>query len=182
MIRTTLEAFPIMETPIIKKETKRETMITSNKRRDTDRRLTNLIMLIEDNLDHAELIMRTTEEQPIPNEVRHFADGQSALDYLFRRNNFSDPVSSPRPKVILLDLHLPGMDGIEILRIIKSSDELRIIPVVILTTSFSETDITRAYGSHVNSYLVKPVGGEAFQELMHNLCYYWLGNNRCLES
>ena len=144
--------------------------------------LTNLIMLIEDNMDHAELIIRTIEEHPIPNEIRHFPDGQSALDYLFHRNGFRDPISSPRPQVILLDMHLPGVDGIDILRAIKASDELRMIPVVMLTTSTSETDITRAYRSHANSYLVKPLGCEEFKELMDNLCSYWLGNNMSITN
>jgi len=136
-----------------------------------------LILLIEDDINHAELIIRLTKEHPIPNQVRHFPEGQSALDYLFRRNNFSDAISSPRPQVILLDMHLPGVDGIDILRVIKSSDELRMIPVVMLTTSASESDVTRAYCNHANSYLVKPVDCEEFKELMHTLCFYWLGNN-----
>jgi DNA-binding response OmpR family regulator len=138
---------------------------------------TNLIMLIEDDIDHAELIMRTTKEHPIPNQVRHFPDGQSALDYLFRRNSISDPASCPRPQVILLDMHLPDVDGIDILKAIKSSDELRIIPVVMLTTSSNERDVARAYCNHANSYLVKPVGCEEFKERMDNLCSYWLGHN-----
>ena len=71
---------------------------THNNGHGSTHRLTNLIMLIEDNMDHAELVIRTTKEHPIPNEVRHFPDGRSAFDYLFRRNSFSDPVSSPRPQ------------------------------------------------------------------------------------
>lgn len=137
----------------------------------------SLIMLIEDDMDHAELIIRTTKEHPIPNEVRHFSEGRSALDYLFCHNNFRDVVSSSRPQIILLDVHLPGMDGIDILKTIKASDELRMIPVVMLTTSANESDITRAYYNHANSYLVKPVGCEEFKELMDTLCSYWLGNN-----
>ena len=139
--------------------------------------MTNLIMLIEDDIDHAELIIRTTQGHPIPNQVRHFPEGQSALDYLFRRDNFSDPVTSPRPQLILLDVHLPGMDGIDILRAIKESDELKMISVVMLTTSATERDMTRAYCNHANSYLVKPVGCEEFKDLMDTLCFYWLGKN-----
>lgn len=139
--------------------------------------VTNLIMLIEDDMDLAELIIRTTNDHPIPNQVLHFSDGQTALDYLFCRNNFRDPVPNPRPQVILLDMHLPGTDGIDVLRTIKESDELKMIPVIKLTTSTAERDITRAYCNHANSYLVKPVGCEEFKELMHNLCFYWLGHN-----
>ena len=115
----------------MRKETKSKRMITTpNNGHGSIRRLKKLIMLIEDNMDHAELIIRTTREHPIPNEVRHFPDGQLALDYLFRRNSFSDPVASPRPQFILLDMQLPGIDGIDILRAIKLSDESRMIPVV----------------------------------------------------
>lgn len=155
---------------------------TRNNGHGSVRRLTNLIMLIEDNMDHAELVIRTTKENPIPNEVRHFPDGRLALDYLFCRNSFSDPITSPRPQVILLDMHLPGIDGIDVLRVIKSSDELGTIPVVMLTTSASERDITRAYCNHANSYLVKPVGYEEFQKLIGDICSYWLGNNMSLTT
>jgi CheY-like chemotaxis protein len=139
--------------------------------------ITNLIMLVEDNIDHAELVIRTIKEHPIPNQIRHFADGQSALDYLFRRNHFSDPALNPRPHVVLLDINLPGMGGIDILRTIKASDELKMIPVIMLTTSASESDIARAYRNHANSYLVKPFGHEEFKSLMDHLCLYWLGKN-----
>jgi CheY-like chemotaxis protein len=139
--------------------------------------VTNLIMLIEDDVNHAELVIRTTREHPIPIQICHFSEGQSALDYLFRRNNFSDPISSPHPQVILLDMHLRGVDGIEILRTIKAAEELKMIPVVMLATSSSERDIARAYYNHANSYLVKPVGCEEFKELMDTVCFYWLGSN-----
>jgi CheY-like chemotaxis protein len=135
-------------------------------------------MLIEDDMDHAELTVRAVQEYPAPSHIRHFSDGRLALDYLFRREHFSDPISSPRPQVILLDMHLPGVEGIDILRVIKASDELKMIPVVMLTTSANERDITRAYCNHANSYLIKPVGCEEFKELLGALCSYWLGNNR----
>ncbi len=136
-----------------------------------------LVMLIEDNADHAELIIRTLEEHRIPNKVRHFFDGQMALDYLFQRGQFSNPVESPRPHVILLDLRLPRVDGIDILKTIKSDATLMCIPVVILTTSEAEKDVNRAYYHHANSYLVKPVGFEEFKQLMDNLGLYWLSWN-----
>ena len=136
-----------------------------------------LVMLIEDNLDHAELVMRTLAEHQVINQIRHFTEGQSALDYLFRRGEYTDPATSPRPNLILLDLRLPRVDGLEILKEIKNSDELRCIPVVILTTSEAERDIARAYLNHANSYLVKPVGFEEFNKLMEDMGFYWLGWN-----
>ncbi|MGE5463074.1 MAG: response regulator [Syntrophothermus sp.] len=136
-----------------------------------------LVMLIEDNADHAELIIRTLEEHRIPNRVRHFLDGQMALDYLFQRGEFSNPANSPRPHVILLDLRLPRMDGIDILKAIKSDEKLKCIPVVVLTTSEAEKDVAKAYYHHANSYLVKPVGFEEFKQLMDNMGYYWLSWN-----
>jgi two-component system response regulator len=136
-----------------------------------------LVMLIEDNLDHAKLVMRTLAEHQVVNQIRHFTEGQSALDYLFRREEYTDPLTSPRPNLILLDLRLPRVDGLEILREIKTSDELRCIPVVVLTTSEAERDIARAYLNHANSYLVKPVGFEEFNKLMEDMGFYWLGWN-----
>lgn len=136
-----------------------------------------LVMLVEDNVDHAELVIRTLEEHRIANRVRHFLDGQSALDYLFQRGEFSDPASAPHPHVILLDLRLPRVDGIDVLRAIKEDDALKTIPVVILTTSEAEKDVAKAYYNHANSYLVKPVGFEEFKKLMDDLGFYWLGWN-----
>jgi CheY-like chemotaxis protein len=136
-----------------------------------------LVMLIEDNIDHAELVVRTLEDHRIANKVRHFLDGQSALDYLFRRGEFSEVAEAQRPHVILLDLRLPRVDGIDVLRAIKEDQELKIIPVVVLTTSEAEKDVARAYYNHANSYLVKPVGFEDFKQLMDDLGFYWLGWN-----
>ncbi len=136
-----------------------------------------LVLLVEDNMDHAELVMRTLEDHRIANTIKHFLDGQTALDYLLRRNEYKDPASSPRPHMILLDLRLPRVDGLEVLRIVKEEEELKKIPVVILTTSEAERDMVRAYDHHVNSYLVKPVGYEDFNKLMNDLGFYWLGWN-----
>jgi len=136
-----------------------------------------LVMLVEDNVDHAELVKRALEEHNIQNKIHHFTDGQSALNYLMRRDEFESPDASPRPHMILLDLRLPRVDGLEVLRIVKEQDELKNIPVVILTTSEADRDVTRAYQNHVNSYLVKPVGFEDFSRLMNDLGRYWLGWN-----
>jgi CheY-like chemotaxis protein len=136
-----------------------------------------LVMLVEDNADHAELVIRTMEEHRITSKIKHFSDGQTALDYLFRRGEYQDPNSAPRPNIILLDLRLPRVDGLEVLRNIKEDGTLRNIPVIILTTSEAEKDVVRAYDHHANSYLVKPVGFDEFSKLMNDLGFYWLGWN-----
>lgn len=136
-----------------------------------------LVMLVEDNADHAELVIRTMEDHRIANQIIHFSDGQTALDYLLRRDKYAKPETSPRPHVILLDLRLPRVDGLEVLSIIKQHTEIRSIPVIILTTSEAERDVARAYNNYVNSYLVKPVGFEEFSRMMNDLGFYWLGWN-----
>ncbi|HLO32898.1 MAG TPA: response regulator [Anaerolineales bacterium] len=136
-----------------------------------------LVMLVEDNLDHAELVIRTLEEHRIANTVRHFLDGQSALDYLYRRGEFAGSDDIQRPHVILLDLRLPRVDGIDVLKILKEDPDLKNIPVIVLTTSEAEKDVAKAYYNHANSYLVKPVGFEDFKKLMDDLGFYWLGWN-----
>ena len=136
-----------------------------------------LVMLVEDNIDHAELVVRTLEDHRIANKVRHFMDGQSALDYLYRRGEFYESSDAERPHVILLDLRLPRVDGMDVLKTIKEDQDLKSIPVVVLTTSEAEKDVARAYYNHANSYLVKPVGFEDFKKLMDDLGFYWLGWN-----
>ena len=136
-----------------------------------------VILLIEDNPAHAELIRRNFETHRIANRLYHVTDGEMALEYLFRRGAYADPERSPRPHLILLDLRLPKIDGLEVLKVIKTSQELRPIPVVILTTSEAEQDVLRAYQQHANSYLVKPVDFHQFTELMEELGFYWLAWN-----
>jgi CheY-like chemotaxis protein len=136
-----------------------------------------LVMLVEDNVDHAELVIRTLEEHRIANRVRHFLDGQSALDYLFQRGEYQNRNEYVRPHVILLDLRLPRVDGIDVLKTIKEDENLKTIPVVVLTTSEAEKDVAKAYYDHANSYLVKPVGFDEFKRLMDDLGFYWLSWN-----
>jgi len=136
------------------------------------------ILLVEDDPAHAEIVRRNFESSLIANKMHHVTDGQLALDYLFRINGFSDPASSPRPGLILLDLRLPKVDGLEVLKRIKADPELSRIPVVILTTSSAEYDVVKAYDSHANSYLVKPVDFPQFVALMESLGYYWLAWNQ----
>jgi CheY-like chemotaxis protein len=141
-----------------------------------------LIMPIEDNVDHAELVVRTMQEHQIANDMRRFLDGQAALDHLFERSEYSDHNPKPRPHVILLDLRLPRVDGIDVLEAIKEDEELKTIPVVVLTTSEADKYVARAHYNHANSYLVKPVGFEEFRKLMDDLGFYWLGWNTNLDA
>jgi len=136
------------------------------------------ILLVEDNAAHAELVKRSLEDHRVANRIHHVTNGEAALDYLFRRGAYADPAMSPRPHLILLDLRLPRMDGLEVLKEIKTGKKVHRIPVVILTTSDAERDVARAYAYHANSYLVKPIDFARFTQLMDKLGFYWLGWNR----
>ena len=131
------------------------------------------VLFAEDNSAHAMLVVRSLEEHGIEVQITHVHDGEEALSYLQRRGAFTDPRSSPRPDLVLLDLRMPKIDGLEVLRQIKMSDELHRLPVVILTTSEAEADVARAYDLRANSYLVKPIDFEKFSDLMHDLGLYW---------
>ena len=128
-----------------------------------------VILLVEDNRDHAELIERSFNDHRVVNNIYHVIDGEAALDYLFRRGEYADPESSPDPHVILLDLRLPKIDGLQVLREIKADEKLSRIPVIVLTTSDAESDLAQVYESHANSYLVKPVDFDKFTQLMQDL-------------
>jgi two-component system response regulator len=136
------------------------------------------ILFVEDNDDHAELTLRSLTEHRLANDIHRVSDGEQALDYLFRRRSYENPSSSPRPGLILLDLRLPKVDGLEVLRQIKADDELKRIPVVVLTTSEAEADVARAYDCHANAYIVKPVDFDKFQALMRDLGLFWLAWNK----
>ena len=135
------------------------------------------ILFVEDNPDHAELVKRSFEDHRVANKIYHLTDGASALDYLLRRRGYSDPERSPRPHLVLLDLRLPKVDGLEVLKFIRTSEGLDRIPVVILTTSQADLDVSKAYEHHANSYLVKPLDFDKFTQLMDDLGFYWLGWN-----
>ena len=135
------------------------------------------ILLVEDNPAHAELIIRSLEDHKVPNDIYHAYDGEVALDYLFQRGLYQDARENPRPHVILLDIRMPKIDGIQVLKEIKTSDELKHIPVIVLTTSEAEGDVQKAYQNYANSYLVKPVDFDEFMQLMDELGFYWLNWN-----
>lgn len=132
------------------------------------------VLLVEDDLDHAELVKRGLEECRANVEMVHLEDGEAALRYLNRREA---PDAPDRPQLILLDLRLPRIDGLEVLREIKSSPDLCDIPCVVLTTSRAEGDMVKAYRLHANSYLVKPGSYESFAALMAEIERYWLRQN-----
>jgi len=137
-----------------------------------------VVLLVEDNDDHAELVKRQLIDHRVANHLLRVSDGQSALDYLLNEGAYADPATCPRPHVILLDLRLPGLDGIEVLKSCKAIESLSSIPIVILTTSEAERDLDLAYQNHANSYLVKPVDFEKFKQLMDDLGFYWLSWNK----
>jgi CheY-like chemotaxis protein len=136
------------------------------------------ILLIEDDPAHAEIAIRNLENCRMANEIIHLQDGQAALDYLFRQGPYSNGEEYPLPHIVLLDLRLPKVDGLEVLRCIKSDDTLSSLPVVVLTTSSAEADIAKAYSCRANSYLIKPVDFTSFVELMEIFGYYWLAWNK----
>jgi len=134
------------------------------------------ILLVEDNPDHAELVMRNFQDHPIA-KITHIDDGESALDYLFRRGSYADPNRWPPPQMVLLDLRLPKVDGLDVLRTIRTTDQFNDIPVVVLTTSRAEPDVDQAYHRGVNSYLVKPIDFSKFSQMMSDLGDYWIELN-----
>jgi CheY-like chemotaxis protein len=140
-----------------------------------------VILLVEDDPAHAEIVRRNFADCRLANRLMHVTDGQAALDYLRHQNGFSDPATAPRPGVILLDLRLPKVDGMEVLQSIKTDPKLSSIPVVILTTSKAEQDMVKAYALHANSYLVKPVDFTKFTELMATFGFYWVAWNQMPE-
>ena len=137
-----------------------------------------VILYVEDDMAHAEISKRNFEKSRILNKIIHVTDGQQALDYIFRQGEYANPENSPRPHLILLDLRLPKVDGLEVLEIVRSNDEFKTIPVVILTTSNAESDIARAYDNSVNSYLVKPLDFTKFSDLLDTFGFYWLAWNK----
>jgi CheY-like chemotaxis protein len=140
------------------------------------------VLLVEDNPDHAELVRRSLSEHRANMVLTVLPDGEAALDFLLHRKGWEKDGGTSRPQLILLDLRLPKLDGLQVLRELKASKELRDIPIVVLTTSEAEADILRAYEFHVNSYLVKPVDFDRFVNLMGDVERYWFDRNRQPET
>ena len=140
----------------------------------------NLILLVEDNPDDEILALRALTKGNIVNKTTVVRDGQEALDYLFCQGVYADRKNG-NPQVILLDLKLPKVDGLEVLKRIRANPSTKLIPVVILTSSNSEKDITAGYADGAKSYLVKPVDIDQFSKIIQHFLLYWVGLNKGLE-
>ena len=132
------------------------------------------ILLVEDSPTDAELTLRVLKKNHLANQVVHVEDGEEDLDFLFGRGAYTGRNIERRPRVILLDLKLPKIDGLEVLKTIKSDALTRAIPVVVLTSSKEESDVIASYALGVNSYIVKPVNFDRFIEAVTQLGLYWL--------
>jgi CheY-like chemotaxis protein len=135
------------------------------------------ILLVEDNALDAELTMRGLSNEKLANNIVWLQDGQQALDYLFKQGEHAQR-TAPDPRLILLDLKMPRVDGIEVLRILKANESTKCIPVVIMTSSQEESDIATTYELGVNSYVVKPIDFDALCGVARNAGFYWLAINR----
>ncbi|MGM0650041.1 MAG: response regulator [Bacteroidota bacterium] len=132
------------------------------------------ILIVEDNPQDAEMAMRAFKQNKLTNKLHIVEDGVKALDFLFAKGKYADRKNMNKPKIILLDLKLPKLDGLEVLQKIKSNPDTKIIPVIILTSSKEETDIIKSYQLGVNSYIVKPVDFDKFVKAVRDLGLYWL--------
>lgn len=136
------------------------------------------ILLIEDNPSDAEMTIRALRKSNIANHLVHLKDGEEALEFIFGTGIFDGRNTKNLPKVILLDLKMPKVDGIEVLKRIKADEKTKLIPVVVLTSSNEDPDISTCYKLGANSYIVKPVGFENFIKAVADLGMYWLLLNK----
>lgn len=136
------------------------------------------VLFVEDNPHDVEMTMRALRKHNFVNRVLHVADGAAALDYLFARGPYEGRNIEDVPRAVFLDLKLPKVDGIEVLRAIKSDPRLREVPVVIITSSAEERDRVETYSLGVNSYIVKPIIFESFARTIAEVGYYWVAVNR----
>lgn len=137
-------------------------------------RLLDTILLVEDSLDDQELTARAMRQQNIANPLVAVADGVEALDYLFHRGRFATSPSAALPRVVLLDLKLPKVSGLEVLQAIRADSRTRLLPVVMLTSSAEEADIVNSYGHGANSYVRKPLEFQEFARAVKALGLFWL--------
>ena len=132
------------------------------------------ILLVEDNSSDAEMTINALKKSNLANKLLHVKDGAAALDFIFGEGDYSYRKIEDKPRIILLDLKMPKVDGIEVLRKIKSDERTKTIPVVVLTSSKEDPDIKKCYALGVNSYVVKPVTFDEFQKAISELGLYWM--------
>lgn len=132
------------------------------------------VLLVEDNPSDVELTLRALKKRNIANRVHVVNDGEEALDFVFNRGKYKDRNINERLKFILLDLKLPKIDGIEVIKALKSDNRTKSIPIVIMTSSKEEEDLVKSYKLGVNSYIVKPLDFSQFQDIVEKIGYYWL--------
>ena len=135
------------------------------------------ILLVEDNPDHAELTIKALKQNNVLNEVYVVNDGQEALDFMYHQGKYADEKDFPRPGLILLDIKLPKVDGIEVLKQLKDDPQFKSIPVIMLTTSDRDEEIAKSYAGGANSYVVKPMDFEEFMKKVRELKLYWTITN-----
>ena len=133
-----------------------------------------LILLIEDNASDAELTLRALKKAHVANDVHVVGDGAEALEFLFGKGAHVGRAGSALPRVVLLDLKLPKVDGLEVLRRVKGDPRTKLVPVIVLTSSREESDLVASYHLGANSYIVKPVDSDKFFEAVHQVGLYWL--------
>ncbi len=138
------------------------------------------ILLVEDNPNDADLTMMALEDRNLANNVVWVEDGQEALDFLYAKGKYEQRKTDSNPKLILLDLRMPKVDGLEVLKEIKSNESTKQIPVVILTSSTEDEDIVEGYKLGVNSYVSKPVDFDEFSKAVSELGLYWMVVNKSL--
>jgi len=136
------------------------------------------VLLVEDNERDADLTLRSLEKYKISNHIKWVKDGEEALDYLFGENQYEGRDINKQPNVVLLDLKMPKLNGIEVLEKIRANEKTQKLPVVMVTSSQEEKDIVRSYDLGVNSYIVKPVDFNKFTESIRDIGYYWLVMNK----
>ena len=136
------------------------------------------ILLVEDNAENAEMTLRALRKRNLANQLHWVKDGAEALDYLFCRGQYAGRDPARPPKLVLLDIKMPKVDGIEVLRQVKGSASLKSVPVVVMTSSNEERDVVESYRLGVNSYIVKPVAFEAFLDTVSKIGLYWVLTNR----
>lgn len=136
------------------------------------------ILLVEDKQSDAEMTMRALRKNKIINDIIHVTDGKLAIDFIFGTGDYNGRDTGKKPKLILLDLKMPKLNGIEVLKILKSDETTRQIPVVMLTSSKEDPDIEQSYKLGVNSYIVKPVAFDDFMKTVSDLGFYWMMHNQ----